>query len=100
MYPNPQDVLPLPPRPNIAQFDELAKDLVKACQSGVPDAFREWAAGWPDQAQQIEPFARDTLATGMPSRASCAPARPSILNGSRTIQIAGRSPRRCARTRG
>ena len=33
MYPNPQDALPLPSRPDVDQYRKLAKDLVKACQS-------------------------------------------------------------------
>ncbi|HET6648266.1 MAG TPA: ankyrin repeat domain-containing protein [Pyrinomonadaceae bacterium] len=32
MFPNPQDALPLPPRPNLEQYKKLAKDLVKACR--------------------------------------------------------------------
>jgi hypothetical protein len=32
MFPNPQDALPLPPRPNLEQYKKLAKDLVKACK--------------------------------------------------------------------
>lgn len=41
MYPNPQDALPLPARPNLEQYKKLAKELVKA----TPDvaAIREWA---------------------------------------------------------
>jgi ankyrin repeat protein len=63
MYPNPQDVLPLPARPNLEQYKKLAKDLVKACRSGVPEAIREWADRWPEQAGQIDAFARQTLAS-------------------------------------
>jgi len=33
MYPNPQEALPLAPRPNLEQYRKLAKDLVKACRS-------------------------------------------------------------------
>ena len=61
MYPNPQDVLSLPPRPNVEQYKKLAKDLVKACKSDAPDAILQWAAKWPGQAEQIGRFARDTL---------------------------------------
>jgi ankyrin repeat protein len=46
MYPNPQDVLPLPPRPSLEQYKKRAKELVKACRSGDPSAFRSWAAQW------------------------------------------------------
>ena len=33
MYPNPQDVLPLPPRPDLEQYKKQAKDLVEACRA-------------------------------------------------------------------
>jgi hypothetical protein len=46
MFPNPQDALPLPPRPNLEQYKKLAKDLVKACQSHHPGAIRAWARNW------------------------------------------------------
>jgi hypothetical protein len=46
MYPNPQEALPLTPRPNLEQYRKLAKDLVKACRSNDADAIRAWAAGW------------------------------------------------------
>lgn len=32
MFPNPQDALPLPPRPNLEQYKKQAKDLIKACR--------------------------------------------------------------------
>ena len=54
MFPNPQDTLPLPTRPNLDQYRKLAKELVKACRSGerateggvaaTSKAIREWAA--------------------------------------------------------
>ncbi len=43
MFPNPQGALPLPPRPNLEQYRKLAKDLVKACQSG---SIAAWADRW------------------------------------------------------
>jgi ankyrin repeat protein len=46
MYPNPQDALPLTPRPNLEQYRKLAKDLVKACRSAGTDAVGSWAARW------------------------------------------------------
>ena len=84
MYPNPQDALPLPPRPNLEQYRKLAKDLVKACRSGDPTAIREWANEWihalaslpgePDalrneteinaRVDQVEQFARRKLVGG------------------------------------
>jgi len=46
MFPNPQAALLLPSRPNLEQYKKLAKDLVKACKSGKPDAIGVWAAKW------------------------------------------------------
>lgn len=46
MYPNPQDVLPLPPHPDLGHYRKRAKDLVKACSSADPAAIDEWAARW------------------------------------------------------
>ena len=46
MYPNPQDALPLPPRPSLEQYRKLAKDLVKRCRSGNPAAIQDWALRW------------------------------------------------------
>lgn len=45
MYPNPQDVLPLPPRPDVRQYRTRAKELSAAGRDG-PDAIREWAVRW------------------------------------------------------
>ena len=67
MYPNPQDVLPLPLHPSLEQYKKQAKELVRACRAGAPDVIREWAARWPDHAEQLEAFARDTL-----TRRDCA----------------------------
>jgi ankyrin repeat protein len=49
MFPNPQDALPLPPKPNSERYKKLAKDLVKACkefQSGNTEAIDKWAEKW------------------------------------------------------
>jgi len=46
MYPNPQDVLPLPPRPNLEQYKKLAKELVRASQSTHREAIHSWASLW------------------------------------------------------
>lgn len=55
MYPNPQEALPLPPRPNLEQCKKLAKELVKASTDGA--AIREWAAKRsPQLANQITGF--------------------------------------------
>lgn len=46
VFPNPQDALPLPPKPNLERYKKLAKELVKACKSGDPDAIGDWAENW------------------------------------------------------
>ncbi len=46
MFPNPQDALPLPLRPNLERYKKLAKDLVKVCKSVEPDAIGDWAEAW------------------------------------------------------
>jgi len=40
------DALPLPPRPNLEQYKNLARDLQGACKSTDPEAIRQWAARW------------------------------------------------------
>lgn len=81
MYPNPQDVLPLPPRPSLEQYRKRAKDLLKAHTSGDSGALRAWVTQWIEAlerlyewresrkaiaryADQLEQLARDTLARG------------------------------------
>ncbi|HEV8381521.1 MAG TPA: ankyrin repeat domain-containing protein [Gemmatimonadales bacterium] len=69
MFPNPQDALPLPASPSLEQYKKLAKDLIKACESG-PRAIGAWADRWMAsllagsaqrhinrRAQQVEEFA-------------------------------------------
>src|SRR5262245_1163186 len=46
MFPNAQDALPLPRRPNVERYKNLAKDLVKACKSDDEDAIVDWAEKW------------------------------------------------------
>ncbi len=46
MFPNPQDVLPLPPSPGLDRYRKLAKELVKACRSPEPDAISRWCERW------------------------------------------------------
>jgi len=47
MYPNPQDVLPLPPHPDVEHYRRRAKELVKAHRDGE-EATRDWARRWID----------------------------------------------------
>jgi len=44
--PNPQDVLPLPPRPSLERYRKLAKELVKAGKSHDANAISEWTNRW------------------------------------------------------
>jgi hypothetical protein len=46
MFPNAQDALPLPRRPNLERYKTLAKDLVKACKSNDENAVVDWAEKW------------------------------------------------------
>jgi ankyrin repeat protein len=43
MFPNAQDALPLPRRPNVERYKKLAKELVQACKS---DAIGDWTEKW------------------------------------------------------
>ena len=40
------NALPLPPRPNLEQYKNLARDLRDACTSSDPLAIRQWATRW------------------------------------------------------
>lgn len=55
MYPNPQDVLPLPPRPDLDQYRKRARDLAQACASADPAAIDAWAAGWIRDLAELRP---------------------------------------------
>ena len=57
MYPNPQDVLPLPSRPDLEHYRRRAKDLAKASRSGAPGAVHEWAAHWVADLARLAPDA-------------------------------------------
>lgn len=47
MFPNPQDALPLPQRPNLEQYRKLAKELLRAAKSGAAPVL-DWATRWVD----------------------------------------------------
>jgi ankyrin repeat protein len=65
MFPNPQDALPLPPRPNFDQYKKRAKDLLKASRSDDPTAIRAWAANWIDSLVRLSAL---TIASQLPVR--------------------------------
>lgn len=56
MYPNPQDVLPLPPRPDLDQYRTRAKELAAAGRSGEA-AIQSWAREWIAALARLEPEA-------------------------------------------
>ena len=53
MFPNPQDALPLPPRPSLDHYKKRAKDLLKAGRSSDPTAIRAWCAHWIDSLVRL-----------------------------------------------
>lgn len=53
MFPNPQEVLPLPPNPNVDQYRKLAKELVKICKAGRPDGIRNWTSAFVQNLVQL-----------------------------------------------
>jgi hypothetical protein len=46
MRPRGTGAIPLPARPNVEQYRNRAKALLKACESGDPEAVRTWARQW------------------------------------------------------
>jgi len=60
------DVLPLPPRPNLSQYEKRAKELVVAAGSADPGAVHSWATGWLETLARllevsITPFVRHSF---------------------------------------
>jgi Ankyrin repeats (3 copies) len=55
MYPNSQDAVPLPPRPDLGQYRKQAKELVRACESGDPGAVGDWADQWLENLARLQP---------------------------------------------
>lgn len=61
------DALPLPPRPNLEQYKKQAKDLLKACKAGDPQALADWLTQWFEAQLKMDPAlanARRAYATG------------------------------------
>src|SRR6266852_2446136 len=46
MFPNPQDVLPLPASPSLERYKKIAKELVAARKSDDEKAVAEWSRRW------------------------------------------------------
>jgi WD40 repeat protein len=53
------DALPLPPRPNLEQYRNLARDLQRAVRASDPERFARWAARWPRDVDRLERRLRD-----------------------------------------
>ncbi len=68
MYPNPQDVLPLPPRPDLGQYRTRAKELVVAATAG-DTALLHWASEWIAALDRLQPEVSRTAPTEMERRA-------------------------------
>ena len=67
MFPNAQDALPLPRRPNLERYKKLAKDLVKACKSDDEDAIVHWAEKWvtvPRWTNQVVGYVQRQISDG------------------------------------
>ncbi|MBL0940542.1 MAG: ankyrin repeat domain-containing protein [Gemmatimonadaceae bacterium] len=69
MYPNPQDVLPLPPRPSVEQYRTRAKELVSAHKAG-PEAVEAWSTRWIEALWRMQ--STDTTAPDSVSRNALA----------------------------
>jgi hypothetical protein len=48
------DALPLPPRPNLEQYRNLARDLQRAVRGSDPEKFARWAGRWPRDVDRLE----------------------------------------------
>jgi len=49
------DALPFPPRPNVEQYKKQAKELLKACKLGDPQALPAWVTQWLQVQLGIDP---------------------------------------------
>ncbi|WP_337172519.1 ankyrin repeat domain-containing protein [Gemmatimonas aurantiaca] len=90
MYPNPQDVLPLPSRPDVEQYRTRAKELVRAHHE-APAAVETWAQRW------ISALWRTGSADGQPT----PPMPPHAHDVNRSVaQVAAFAMERLNGTRG
>ena len=53
MFPNPQDALPLPLRPDAQHYKKLAKELLRASKSSEDAAIEQWARSWTKQLVEL-----------------------------------------------
>jgi ankyrin repeat protein len=49
------DALPLPRHPNVEQYKKQAKELLKACKSGDPQALPAWVTQWIEAQLRLDP---------------------------------------------
>lgn len=59
--PNPQDVLPLPPRPSLERYKKLAKELLRAAKSDNDTTISEWTNQWIDTLARHAPSKQSPL---------------------------------------
>ena len=52
MFPNPQDALPLPRRPNLEHYRNFSRELLKACKSAETNAIGDWSNKWVNMVAQ------------------------------------------------
>jgi ankyrin repeat protein len=86
MFPNPQDALPLPPRPNLDHYKKRAKDLFQAARDPDPAALQTWAADWITNLLRLSSVASATNSV-LPSeseRSRLQVVIPSGVAGSRS----------------
>jgi ankyrin repeat protein len=62
------DALPLPPRPNLEQYKNLARELQQSCQSADPAALQQWAARWAETLVRLQEGATSTGVPWMTER--------------------------------
>jgi WD40 repeat protein len=62
------DALPLPPRPNLEQYRNLARDLQRAVRAADPEKFARWMARWPRDVDRLERRLREFVRS--PDRAA------------------------------
>ena len=62
------DALPLPSRPNLEQYRNLARDLQRAVRSADPEKLARWASRWPSDVDRLERRLREFVRS--PDRAA------------------------------
>ena len=95
MFPNPQDALPLPARPSLAQYKKLAKDLLRIAKSGDTTrpgdqaALTAWSKNWVDSLVRLSGL---VIAPGMPIRIEEWAANVADFARRRLIESSAKPP--------